>query len=334
MKPFPLASQIACAVLVSGVGVALLCGVRHGNAQSLPAWPTGPVTIVTSTPVGTRQDIATRLVADALSAAYKQPFVIENRPGGNGIIAARNVAHAKPDGETLFSSGNSPIAANPHLFKSLPYDPERDFTPIAMITDGNPLVLAVNSSIPVNNMSEYVAYAKAHPGKLSNAGFGQLSWIMGRVLDKAAGIETLQVRYTSLAPSLTDTIEGRTTSTITTLDLVEPYVATGKLKIIVTVGRERFPTIPDVPALEEIYPGIAMEGWFALLGPAGIPKDVVDKINTTTNAFLRQPDTQKRMLALGSIVHGDKTPEQVAAFMRDETARWGKILSDLAIEPQ
>jgi tripartite-type tricarboxylate transporter receptor subunit TctC len=334
MKPFPLASNIARLMLVSSICGAMLCGVLHGNAQSPSAWPAGPVTIVASTPVGTRQDIATRLIADALSGAYKQSFVIENRPGGNGIIAARDVAHARPDGQTLLSSGNSPIAANPHLFKSLPYDPEKDFTAIAMITDGNPLVLAVNASIPVNNIAEYVAYAKAHSGQLSNAGFGQLSWIMGSVLDKAAGIETLQVRYTSLAPSLTDTIEGRTTSTITTLDSVEPYVATGKLKIIVTVGRERFPTIPDVPALEEIYPGIAMEGWFVLLGPAGMPKDVVDKINTTTNAFVKQPDTQKRMLALGSIVHGDKTPEQVAAFMRDESERWGKVLSGLGIEPQ
>jgi tripartite-type tricarboxylate transporter receptor subunit TctC len=144
----------------------------------------------------------------------------------------------------------------------------------------------------------------------------------------------LQVRYTSLAPSLTDTIEGRTTSLITTLDSVEPYVASGKLRLIATVGRERFPTIAGVPAIEETYPGIAMEGWFMLLGPAGMPKDIVEKINEATIAYVRQPDVQKKMLALGSIVHGDKTPEQVAAFMRDETARWGRILSGLAIKPQ
>jgi tripartite-type tricarboxylate transporter receptor subunit TctC len=289
---------------------------------------------VASTPVGSRQDIATRLVAHALAATFKQSFVIENRPGGNGIIAARDVAHARPDGLTLLSSGNSPIAANPFLFKSLPYNPARDFAAIAMITDGNPLVLAVNSSIPIGNMADYVAYAKAHPGRISNAAFGQLGWIMGRVLDKAAGIETLQVRYKDLAPSVTDTIEGRTTSTITTLDSVESYVASGKLKLIATVGRERFPTIPDVPALEEIYPGIAMEGWFVLVGPAGMDKDVVARINAAANAYLRQPDVQKKMLGLGSIVHGNKTPEQVAAFMQDETARWGKILTGLGIEPQ
>jgi tripartite-type tricarboxylate transporter receptor subunit TctC len=330
-----MARNVARAIHVSCIGGLMFCGFHAAAAQSAPsAWPAGAVTIIASTPVGARQDIATRLVADALTSAYKCSFVIENRPGGNGIIAARDVAHARPDGQTLLSSGNSPIAANPHLFTSLPYNPEKDFTAIAMITDGNPLVLAVNSSLPVNNISEYIAYAKAHPGQLSNAGFGQLSWIMGRVLDKAAGIDTLQVRYTSLASSLTDTLEGRTTSTITTLDSVEPYVTTGKLKLIVTVGRERFPTIPDVPALEEIYPGIAMEGWFVLLGPAGMPKDVVEKINITVNASTRQPDIQKRMLALGSIVLGDKTPEQVAAFMRDETDRWGKILSSVGVEPQ
>lgn len=330
-----MAGKTASALLAASLYGALLGGADPAGAQ-LPsaAWPSGPVTIVASTPVGSRQDIATRLVALALNAAFKQTFTIENRPGGNGIIAARDVAHAKPDGETLLSSGNSPIAANPFLFKSLPYNPAKDFTAIAMITDGNPLVLAVNAALPVHNLAEYVAYAKAHPGKLSNGGFGQLSWIMGSVLDKAAGIDTVQVRYNSLAPSLTDTIEGRTTSLITTLDSVEPYVASGKLRLIATVGRERFPTIPDVPAIEEIYPGIAMEGWFVLLGPAGMPKETVDKINATTNAYERQADVQKKMLALGSVVHGNKTPEQVTAFMRDETARWGKILTSLNIEPQ
>ncbi len=328
-----MAGKIAGALLAGLVCAAL--GVAAGLAGAQAAvWPSGTVTIVASTPVGSRQDIATRLVAQALSTAFGQPFTVENRPGGNGILAARDVKNAKPDGQTLLSSGNSPIAANPFLFKSLPYDPAKDFTAIAMITDGNPLVLAVNSSLPVRTVQEYVAYAKAHPGQLSNAGFGQLSWIMGSVLDKAAGIETLQVRYTSLAPSLTDTIEGRTTSTITTLDSVQPYVASGKLKLIATVGRERFPTIPDVPAIEEIYPGIAMEGWFVLLGPAGMSKDVVERINAAANTYLQQPDVQKKMLALGSIVHGNKTPEQVAAFMQDETSRWGKILKSLGIEPQ
>ena len=320
------------ALLVCGV---LQTEVDYAAGQTSPSfWPSAGVSIVASTPVGSRQDIATRLVADALSTATGQPFTVENRPGGNGILATRDVARAKPDGQTLLSSGNSPIAANPFLFKSLPYAPAKDFTAIAMITDGNPLVLAVNASLPIHDLNEYVAYAKARPGQISNAGFGQLSWIIGSVLDKAAGIETLQVRYNSLAPSLTDTIEGRTTTTITTLDSVLPYVETNKLRLIATMGREQFPTIPDVPAIEESYPGIAMEGWFVLLGPAGLPAEIVERTNSITNTYLRKPDVQKRLLALGSVVHGDKTPQQVADFMRDETARWGKILASLGIEPQ
>lgn len=327
-----MAGKIASALLAGFLCAALAAVV--GSARAEAAWPSGTVTIVASTPVGSRQDIATRLVAQALSKTFGQPFTIENRPGGNGILAARDVKNAKPDGQTLLSSGNSPIAANPFLFKTLPYDPAKDFTPIAMITDGNPLVLAVNAGLPVHRLREYVTYAKAHPSELSNAGFGQLSWIMGRVLDKAAGIETLQVRYNSLAPSLTDTIEGRTTSTITTLDSVQPYVASGKLRLIATVGRERFPTIPNIPAIEEAYPGIAMEGWFVLLGPAGMAKDVVKRINAATDAYLQRPDVQKKMLALGSIVHGNKAPDQVTAFLHEETARWGKILTGLDIKPQ
>lgn len=327
-----MAVRIARGLLVAFVCVAL--GAVASAPGQAASWPSGTVTIVASTPVGSRQDIATRLVAQALNEAFGQSFTIENRPGGNGILAARDVKNAKPDGQTLLSSGNSPIAANPFLFKSLPYNPAKDFTSIAMITDGNPLVMAVNAGLPIHSLAEYVAYAKAHPGQLSNAGFGQLSWIMGRVLDKAAGIETLQVRYNSLAPSVTDTIEGRTTSTITTLDSVQPYVASGKLRLIATVGRERFPTIPNVPAIEEIYPGIAMEGWFVLLGPAGMDKGIVGRINAAADSYLQRPDVQKKILALGSIVHGNKTPEQVAAFLREETARWGKILTSLDIKPQ
>ena len=328
-------TRVTIALLALFVCGAVQSEVDYAAGQTSPSsWPSAAVSIVASTPVGSRQDIATRLVADALSTATGQPFTVENRPGGNGILATRDVARAKPDGQTLLSSGNSPIAANPFLFKSLPYAPAKDFTAIAMITDGNPLVLAVNASLPLHNLNEYVAYAKAHPGQISNAGFGQLSWIIGSVLDKAAGIETLQVRYNSLAPSLTDTIEGRTTTTITTLDSVLPYVETNKLRLIATMGRERFPTIPDVPAIEESYPGIAMEGWFVLLGPAGLPAEIVERTNSITNAYLRKPDVQKRLLALGSVVHGDKTPQQVADFMRDETARWGKILASLGIEPQ
>lgn len=330
LGPLPRVLPSACIIVLLA-----LCGIRDAAAQSSSrAWPAGRVTVIVSSTVGSRQDIATRMVTDVLSETYKQPFVTENRPGGNGIIATGAVARAKPDGLTLLSSGNSPIAANPHLFSSLPYNPEKDFSAIAMITDDNPLVLAVNSSIPVTDLAEYVAYAKAHPNRLSNAGFGQLSWIMGRVLDKAAGIETLHVRYSNVAASLTDTLEGRTTSAITTLDSVAPYAANGKLRLIVTVGRERFPTIPDIPALEEIYPGIAMEGWFVLLGPAGMPKDAIEKMNATTNAFVKRPDVQKRFLDLGSISHGNKTPEQVADFMREETERWGRVLSGLDIGPQ
>ena len=330
-----MARTVTRASLGALICIAGLSGFHLAAADtSAPNWPTGPVTIVESSPVGSRQDLATRMVADALSRAYKQSFIIENKSGGNGIIAAETVARAKPDGQMLLSSGNTPIAANPHLFVSLPYDPEKDFSAIAMITDSNPLVLAVNSRIPVNNLGEYVAYAKQHPNELSNAGFGQLSWIMGRVLDRAAGIETLQVRYTSVAASITDTLEGRTTGTITTLDSVTPYVASGRLKLIVTVGRERFPTIADIPALEEIYPGIAMEGWFMLLGPAGMPKDVVNGINAVTNSYLKQPDIQKRLLDIGSISHGTKAPEQVARFVHDETDKWAKVLTSLNVEPQ
>jgi tripartite-type tricarboxylate transporter receptor subunit TctC len=326
----------AAAVVVAlfACGALEATGCAKADQSTTSGGPSAPVTVVASTPVGSRQDIATRLIAQALATAFKQPFTVENRPGGNGILAARDVAHARPDGQTLLSSGNSPIAANPFLFKSLPYNPAKDFTAIAMITDGNPLVLAVNASLPVRSLPEYVTYAKAHPDELSNAGFGQLAWIMGSVLDKAAGIKTLQVRYTALAPSLTDTIEGRTTSTINTLDSVQPYVESGKLRLVATIGRERFPTIPDVPAIEETYPGIAMEGWFVLLGPAGMAKGTSDQINSTVNAYLRRKDVQTLMLGLGSVAHGDKTPAQVADFMRDETERWGKILTGLGIEPQ
>lgn len=320
--PFFQFATVAAMLLAAGV---------VADAQS---WPSSAVTIITSSGAGSRQDVATRMLADVLSRTYKQSFVVDNRPGGNGIIAARAVAQARPDGLTLLSSGNSPIAANPHLIKNLPYDPARDFTAIAMITDSNPLVIAVYPSVPVNNVPELVAYAKARPGEVTNAAFGQLPAIMGDALNKAAGIEMVQVRYKSLPPSLTDALQGRTTLTITTLDSVEPYAQSGQLKLIATVGRQRFPSIPDVPALEEFYPGISMEGWFVLLGPAGMPEGIVRQINATANAYWKQPETQRRLVALGSVSRGDKSPADVEKFMRSETQRWGQVLSSLNIAPE
>ena len=313
----------------------LVCGLLfvfdQSNAQT---WPNGPVTIVVSSGAGSRQDIVTRTLADLLSRTFKQSFIIDNRPGAAGMVAARAVAQAKPDGQMLLSSGNSPIAANPHLYKSLPYDPEKDFTPIAMITDSNPLVIAVNPSIPVNTIPQLVEYARARPGVLTSAGFGFLPQIMGEILNKTAGIDIVQVKYRTLSPSLTDTLQGRVAMTITTLDGAEPFVQSGQLKLIATVGRERFPTIPDVPALEEIYPGIAMEGWFVLLGPAGMPDDIVHRINRTSDAFLKEPETQKRWISLGSTTHGAKSPADVGNFLRSETARWGKVFSSLGVHPE
>ncbi|MSQ71561.1 MAG: tripartite tricarboxylate transporter substrate binding protein [Betaproteobacteria bacterium] len=309
----------------------LLCFWSAVQAQ---AWPESPVTIVIPNSPGALPDIIGRMMANHLDRSYNKRFLIDNRAGGAGLIAAQLVANAKPNGYTLFLAGSVIQAGNPHLFKTLPYDTERDFTPIATVIESAPLVLAVHRDVAASTLSELIALAKANPGGLSNATAGNLPPMVGEVFNKIAGVEILLARYKDTGTAMQDTAAGRTSMTMNGVTNVEPFVRDGRMRMIAIVSARRFPTLPNVPAVEETYPEIALDGWFTLLGPAGLSGEIVQSLNRSVDVFLKDPETVRRLHALGATTRSAQTPEATAAFIRTEKARWGRILKLINVKPQ
>ena len=312
--------------------LVLVTATSHGFAQG---WPEkGPVSIVTSNSAASTPDFIARMVAEGLSLATKQRFIVENRPGGNSIIATMNVVRAKPDGYTLYLSGNSALAANPHLLKSLPYDPDKDLAPITMVINSAPMLIVVHPGMPVKNVGELVKLAKEQPGQITYASSGTLAPFLGEMLNKAAGIRMRQVRYKETASSVQDTMAGRTNVNFLGKTLALPMIQENKLRVIAIAGRERFSLMPEVPALEEDYPGVAVEGWFVLMGPSGLPDDISARIRKALDPYLKSAETIKRLNDLGLTTRGAISPQETRNHIRSESERWATIVKELGVKPQ
>ncbi|MFM9968407.1 MAG: Bug family tripartite tricarboxylate transporter substrate binding protein [Burkholderiales bacterium] len=292
------------------------------------------MSIISSNSPGSTPDYIARMVAEGLSQSTKQRFIVENRPGGNSIVATMAAVRAKPDGYTLYLSGNSALAANPHLLKSMPYDPEKDLTPVTMVINSAPMLIVVHPSLPVKNIQDLVKLAKDQPGQITYASSGTLAPFLGEMLNKSAGIKMRQVRYKETAGSVQDTVAGRTNVNFLGKTLALPMVQDNKLRIIGIAGRERFSLVPDVPALEEDYPGIAVEGWFALMGPAGLPEDIGARIRKSLDPYLKTAEVGKRLNDLGLTTRGAATPQETRNHIRSESERWARIVGELGIKPQ
>jgi tripartite-type tricarboxylate transporter receptor subunit TctC len=308
-------------------------------AVALPAhgqqWPSsGPVSLLVANSPGSSPDAISRMVAAWMSKAFSQQFIVLNRPGANAIPASLAAARAKADGYTLFVAGSSTMTRNLSLLKSLPYHPERDFTPVATIVDSVPIVLVVNPAIPVSSVRELIAYAKANPKKISYSASGGLSPIVGELLSKRAGIQLIQVRYKETPLAIHDTVSGVVAATLMTLPDIEGLAKSGKLRVLAVVARERFPVMPDVPTVSETVPGVDQEGGFYLVGPAGLPSDIVQRLNREVDRFVKEPETQKRMHAYGFAARGAGTPEALAEFIRTENAEFGQVVQELGLARQ
>jgi tripartite-type tricarboxylate transporter receptor subunit TctC len=307
----------------------LMSGMVH--AQS---WPTGPITVYISNSAGSSPDIILRQLTERLQRSMKQTFVIINRPGGNGIPPALPVMRAKPDGYTLLFAGNSQLTANVYLVKNLPYDPDRDFVPIAMVVDSAPLVVAAHPSLKANSLAELIALAKAQPGKLAYAASGSLAPIFGELLNRSAGMDILQVNYKDTAQGVNETVGGVPQLVYQALPNVDALHRAGKLKFLAVSSLKRFPVIPDVPAVSETLPGFSLDGWFVLLGPAGLPQDRIRLLNREVDLALKDPELGRRMASFGFASSGAKSTEEIREFMRGGRDQWAKIVRELGLQPQ
>jgi tripartite-type tricarboxylate transporter receptor subunit TctC len=272
------------------------------------------------------------VIGQKFSEAWGQPVVVENKTGAGGNIGADFVAKSPPDGYTILMSNIGTHAVNVHLFKNMPFDPVRDFVPIAHVLDAEGL-LVVHTDVPAKTVPELIALAKASPGKLSYAsgGLGTTSHLAGELFKSLAKVDLVHVPYKGNAPAITDLVGGRTTMAFATMPTVLPMVKSGRLRAIAVIGPTRAAALPDVPTVAESLPGMVVSNWIGLFAPAGTPADIVAKLNAETQKIMRSPDVQKRLEAEGAKFI-PTTPEQFAAFQREELEKWGKAIREANIK--
>ncbi len=299
--------------------------VVGGYAQN---YPSKPVRLIVPYPPAGATDIFARMLGAKLTEALGQQMVIEQRPGAAGVIGADVAAKAVPDGYTLWVGQASNLAINQHLMKKLPYDPVRDFTPITLIA-ASPNLLVVHPSLPVKSVKDLVALAKAKPGAINYApsGNGSPGHRVAEYLKILAKIDIVHIPYKGAAPALMDVIAGQAQIYFTSPIAAQPYVQSGRVRQIAVSSAKRFPPLPDVPTVAEAgYPSFDMSSWWGLLGPAGLPKDIVARLHAETVKALNGADLKDRFAAQSAVAETN-SPEQFAEFIKGEIARWGKVVS-------
>ncbi|MEI6384305.1 MAG: tripartite tricarboxylate transporter substrate binding protein [Betaproteobacteria bacterium] len=314
-------TTIAALVLTFLSGISL--------AQSFPS---KTVRLVVPFPAGSATDMAARLAAQYLQTAMNQNFVVENKPGAGGSIAAMEVIRSNPDGYTLLFSSNSAAASNVALLKSIPYDPNKDFTPIAGIGE-NMLVLMVKSDHPAKNIQEFISYASQRPGKV-NAGYGSSSsQVSIAVLNKLAKIDTMMVPYKGIPLAVNDVLAGVVEFSFVDQGNAMAQSKGGKMRVLGVTSNKRSMLAPEWPALSETLPGFDITAWFAVLGPAGIPKDVVEKLNTQITNILKQNEFKEKMAGIG-IQTMPMTSDQLKSHVASEVTKWIRLVKEANIQPE
>jgi tripartite-type tricarboxylate transporter receptor subunit TctC len=316
------------------VGLFMLAPFASANAQT--NWPTKPVRFIIGVPAGAQPDLVARIVADKLSQSLGQQVIVDNVAGGGGLIAAGRGAHSAPDGYTFYLGGLSVAATDKWMFKSLPYDPEKDFVPVAMLSDSNAFVLAAHPSLGIKNVADLVALAKKEPGKLSY-GYSQIgvTSLIGPWFDYLAGTKMEPIPYKDYGSMMQDTVAGRIPLVFTTFDAVQPYLDNGSLRAIGETSPQRVPGHDDVQAIAEVLPGYRVQGFTIVFAPTGTPKDIIEKLNRAIDPVVKDPDYIKRLLSYGTTIRGGAgTPESIAAFEQQERDNWGNIFTKLKYEAQ
>jgi tripartite-type tricarboxylate transporter receptor subunit TctC len=311
---------------------ALLIGLLSAACAAAQGYPARPVKLVVPFPAGSATDQIARVIGQELHGALGQPFVVENKAGAQGSIAAAEVAKAAPDGYTLMVTTNTPQAANVSLFKKLNYDPVADFSPVARLGTIS-FMLMVRPDFPAKNLKELLAHARANPGKLS-AGYGSAgSQVSQAMLRSMAKIDFVDVPYKGLPQAITDVLGGSLAFTFADLANGLAQMKGGKLRGIAVTSARRSPLAAEVPAIAEELPGYELIAWFALVAPARTPPDVVAKLHQATAAALAKPEVRGRFATLGTDV-APMNPQELGAFIKSEIAKWAKLTKEAGIEPQ
>ncbi|HET9576616.1 MAG TPA: tripartite tricarboxylate transporter substrate binding protein [Usitatibacter sp.] len=315
---------------IARIAAALALAAACAQAQDFPA---KPVTFVVPFAAGSATDQIARALGQGVSEATKQSVVVEDKPGASGFLAAQQVAKSAPDGYTVLITTNTTHAANEHLYKSMPYDPVKDFAPVTLLGKGGQ-IMVVNPSVPAKSVGEFIALARKQPGKLTFGSGSSSSRIAGELLQQMAGIQILHVPYKSNPLAITDLLGGQIDMMITDTATGLPQVKAGKVRALGVTARTRSPLAPDIPTIDEAgVKGYEMGYWFAAYVPAKTPPAVVKRLHDLIVAATKSPSARQFYDSTGTepVV---SSPEELARFQQDESQKWGRIIKAANIQPE
>ncbi|MCW5604227.1 MAG: tripartite tricarboxylate transporter substrate binding protein [Burkholderiales bacterium] len=303
-------------------------------AQPQP-YPNKPIRLIVPYPPGGPSDLIARVVNERLAKRLGQVVIVDNRPGAASIIGAEIAARSPPDGYTFLVATATTLAANPALNSKLPYHPERDFAPVAML-GASPYLLAVNSGLPVKTAAQLIAYAKANPGKLSfgSAGTGSSAHLAGEMFKHMAGIDIVHIPYKGSGPSLIDLVSGQIGLMFSSISTFKPYIESGRLRALAVSTIRRSQVVPDIPTLDESgLKGYQTRSWNCVVAPRGTPMHVIQQINREINAVLGSPEVASNLKAQG-IETDLGTPAELSAYIKDEIARFQNLINAIKLKPE
>ena len=322
----PNVGPISLALLALAAITAVSMAAAQPIVTTSPAYPAKPVRLVIPFAPGGPVDIVGRIVALKLSDALGQQIIADNRAGANGNIALEIVAKSAPDGYTLLMGANGTNAINPSLYPRLPFDPVKDLAPIGMVAS-SPMVLVAHPAVTAGSVRELIQFAKAKPGAISfaSSGSGSTAHLSGELFNDMAGVKFVHVPYKGAGPALTDLVGGQVQVMFTGISATLPYIRAGKLKALGVSSEKRQPVIPDVPAIAESLPGYEVTTWYGLFAPAKTPPAIIGLLNRALAKIFAAPDTRQRFTALGADPI-TTSPEQFAATIRNDVAKWAKVI--------
>ncbi len=315
-----------------GVVIALLTIIGGGSAGA-ENYPTRPIQVIVPFAGGSASDVVTRILLDRAAKSIGEPFIVDNRPGAGGNTGTLAAARATPDGYTIVGSGTGPVAANKTLYRDLGYDSEKDFEPVAMI-GVFPIVVVASAKLPVSTLSELIAYAKDHPGlNYGSVGIGSSQHLAGAYFEQLVGLKLTHVPYRNIAQYTPDLMAGAVPLGFQWLPNVTAAIKSGGAKALAVAAKQRMTALPEVPTtVESALPAYQASGWFMMLAPKGTPKAIVAKLNQELNAAMSDPSVRARITEQGAETLV-LSPQEVAAFLSSEVAKWRDIIHKAGIEP-
>jgi tripartite-type tricarboxylate transporter receptor subunit TctC len=312
---------------------ALVTAIISGASQA-QSWPAKPVRLVVANSAGSATDVAGRVFADQLSKLTSRPVAVENRPGGDGFIGAQAVISSPPDGYTLFFASQSTVAIDPNLHKTMPFDPVKDFTALAVVCDDTgPTAIFAHPSMPFETLQGMVDYAKKNPGKLNYGSTVPLFTMLAEWIQRRADIRLNEIRYKTTPQANQDALSGQLQVYITAYGPMVPNVNAGKLRVLAVTVRQA--DIANIPTVAETFPGFEMRGGIFLLGPAGVPADVAQRVNAVAASVVSDPQFNQALKALRwQNLGGARTPQGTVEFIRETRERWARFIKDAGLTPQ